>query len=330
MKEIEKETIEINFWQNKDRALKITEELNELKKEVSPFTHLYDEINSASEFINLTGKNDENSFQEIENKIKEIENIYGKEKRRTLFSGKYDKGDAVITIFAGAGGDDAEDWTKILYEMYVKYAQIKNWNVETFHIHKNETGGIKNITFEVRGAYAYGYLKGESGVHRLVRVSPYSAKKLRHTSFAKVEVLPKFVETGEIEIKEEDLKYDFARSSGAGGQNVNKRETSVRVTHIPTNIQVHISTERSQSQNKEQAIEILRSKLYSLKIYEQKQEKNSLKDAAKNEWGYQIRSYVFHPYKMVKDLRTGVETSNVENVLNGYLDEFVEAENLRC
>lgn len=210
--------------------------------------------------------------------------------------------------------------------MYLKYIEKKKWNAETLHIHKNEIGGIKNITFEVSGGYAYGYLKREGGVHRLVRVSPYSAKKLRHTSFAKVEVLPKFVETGEVEIKEEDLEWNFARSSGAGGQNVNKRETAARVTHIPTNLQVHISTERSQSQNREQAIEILRSKLYNLKISKQKQEKNSLKNTAKNEWGYQIRSYVFHPYKMVKDLRTGVETSNVENVLNGDLDEFVEAE----
>lgn len=300
-------------------------ELNKLKKEIAPLTKLYDEIKSVSELADLTEESDKDSLQEIENKIKEIENFYNKEKQRTVFSG-YDKGGAVITIFAGAGGDDAEDWARILYEMYLKYIEKKKWNAETLHIHKNEIGGIKNITFEVSGGYAYGYLKREGGVHRLVRVSPYSAKKLRHTSFAKVEVLPKFVETGEVEIKEENLEWNFARSSGAGGQNVNKRETAVRVTHIPTNLQVHISTERSQSQNREQAIEILRSKLYNLKISKQKQEKNSLKNTAKNEWGYQIRSYVFHPYKMVKDLRTGVETSDVENVLNGDLDEFVEAE----
>lgn len=293
---------------------------------MAPLTKLYDEIKSASDLINLIEEGDENSLQEIKNKIKEIEIFYGKEKKRTVFSEKYDKGEAVITIFAGAGGDDAEDWVRILYEMYLKYIEKKNWDAETLHIHKNETGGIKNITFEVEGAYVYGYLKGESGVHRLVRVSPYSAKKLRHTSFAKVEVLPKFVEIEEVEIKEEDLKYDFARSSGAGGQNVNKRETSVRVTHIPTNIQAHISTERSQSQNREIALSILRAKLYKKKISEQTEEKKSLKNDVKAEWGYQIRSYVFHPYKMVKDLRTGVETSDVDAVLNGELDEFVEAE----
>jgi len=287
---------------------------------------LYNEIKSAGELLNLIEERDENSLQEIENKIKEIGIFYNKEKKRTVFSGKYDKGGAVITIFAGAGGDDAEDWAKILYEMYFKYIEKRAWNTETLHIHKNEIGGIKNITFEVNGAYAYGYLKGESGVHRLVRVSPYSAKKLRHTSFAKMEVLPKFVEIEEVEIKEEDLKYDFARSSGAGGQNVNKRETSVRVTHIPTNLQAHISTERSQSQNRETALSILRAKLYKKKISEQTEEKKSLKNDVKAEWGYQIRSYIFHPYKMVKDIRTGVQTSDVDAVLNGDLDKFIEAD----
>lgn len=246
---------------------------------------------------------------------------------KTFFKNKYDKGGAIIAIFAGAGGDDAEDWAKMLKEMYLKYAEKKGWKTEILHEYKNETNGIKNVSFEIDGGYVYGYLKREGGVHRLVRVSPFSAKKLRHTSFAKVEILPKFVESKDIEIKNEDLEFDFARGGGPGGQNVNKRETSVRITHIPTNIQIHISTERSQAQNKEKAIEILRSKLYKLKESELKEKKESLREKnLKAEWGFQIRSYVLHPYKLVKDLRTGIETSNVEGVFNGELDEFVEAE----
>lgn len=278
------------------------------------------------EFIEISALKDESELKEIENKIKNLEIQYDKIKRISFLNGKYDKGSAVITIFAGAGGDDAEEWTRILFEMYIKYAEKKKWNAEILHSHKNETNGIKNVCLEIDGAYAYGFLKGEGGVHRLVRISPYSAKKLRHTSFAMVEVMPKFVAPNEIEIKNEDLEYDFARSSGAGGQNVNKRETSVRITHIPTGITVRISTERSQSQNREIALNLIRAKLYQKNLSEQKTEKESFKNKGKAEWGRQIRSYVFHPYRLVKDSRTGVETSDVESVLNGKLDEFIEAE----
>ncbi len=256
--------------------------------------------------------------------IKELAELKEKEKNND----KYNKGGAVITFFAGAGGDDAEDWTRILFEMYSKFVNKKGWTTKIIHEHKTESGGYKNITFEIGENNAYGILKNESGVHRLVRVSPYSAKKLRHTSFALVEVVPKFVEPKEIEISDKDVKIEFSKSSGPGGQNVNKRETAVRILHIPTNISAHVDSERSQLQNKERALEILKSKLYKKKILEQREEKKSMKTskAIEIEWGHQIRSYVLHPYKMVKDHRTGVETSDVQSVLEGGLDIFIKAE----
>lgn len=257
--------------------------------------------------------------------IKEIKRL----KEGLSAGNKYDKGDAVLSIYAGAGGDDAEDWARILFAMYGKFAEKKGWPIAILHHHKNETGGTKNVTFEVAGKNAYGQLKGESGVHRLVRISPFSAKKLRHTSFALVEVMPKLVHKEDIEIKPEDIEVQFARSSGPGGQNVNKRETAVRITHQPTGITVHVESGRSQAQNRERALELLRSRLYQKKVSEEKKELQAFKlESGKGtaEWGHQIRSYVFHPYKMVKDHRTNVETSNVDAVLNGELDKFIEAE----
>ncbi len=266
---------------------------------------------------------DKEKAQETLKQIREI-------KARLSSVNKYDKGDAVISIHSGAGGEDAEDWARILFEMYQKFAARKGWVFNVLHDHRNEVHGVKNATFEIEGKNVYGELKGESGVHRLVRVSPFSAKKLRHTSFALVEVLPKIVEDPEIELRPEDLRFDFARSSGPGGQNVNKRETAVRITHIPTGISVHVETERSQLQNRQRAIELLRSKLYALYQKYRKEELENLKagKGVEIEWGHQIRSYVFHPYKMVKDHRTEVETSDVISVLGGGLDKFIEAEKL--
>ncbi len=266
--------------------------------------------------------------EEAQRLVKELNGLKEQQKGGVSVKNKYDKGDAVLTLLSGAGGDDAEDWAGILFRMYQKFAEKKVWPIKILHEHKNGIGGIKNITFEIQGKRAYGTLKGEAGVHRLVRISPFSARKLRHTSFALLEVLPKFVEVGEVEINEADLAVGFARSSGPGGQNVNKRETAVRITHIPTGITVHVESERSQPQNKERALELLRSKLYNYKKKEQDKEKEAIRGGKKIEveWGHQIRSYVFHPYKMVKDHRTEVETGNVEAILNGELDKFIEAE----
>ena len=257
--------------------------------------------------------------------IKELQEL-----RENLLGGdKYDKGDAVMTIFSGAGGDDAEDFSRMLYEMYGKYIEKKGWSSYLIHKNENNHGGYRNITIEINGKSAYGTLKNESGVHRLVRISPFSSKKLRHTSFSMVEVIPKFDKEGDVEIPPQDIRVEFARSSGPGGQNVNKRETAVRIVHIPTKLAVHVESERSQAQNRERAMGILRGKLYKRTKEEREAAKKSMyiSKTTDIEWGNQIRSYVLHPYKLVKDHRTGLEVHNAEDVLEeGEIEAFIEAE----
>ena len=242
--------------------------------------------------------------------------------------GKYDKGGAVLTVFSGAGGDDAEDFSRMLFEMYVRFSAKKGWETVLVHENKNDHGGFRNVTIEISGANAYGTLKNESGVHRLVRLSPFNAKQQRHTSFSMVEVIPKFEKLGEITIPDDQLQIEYARSSGPGGQNVNKRETSVRLVHIPSGLSAHAESERSQAQNKEKALKILTAKIYRALEEEKIKEEEGMyvSKTTEVEWGNQIRSYVLHPYKMVKDHRTDVETSDVEAVLGGELDLFIEAE----
>jgi len=268
------------------------------------------------------------SFWQIKETAQERIQELNRLKSELVGVGKYDQGDAVVTIFAGAGGDDAEDWSAILLNMYQKYADKKKLEFYLVHENQNNHGGYRNITFELRGRGIYGLLKNESGVHRLVRISPFNAKNLRHTSFALVEVIPRFAKIEEIKIPEEEIRVEFTRSGGPGGQNVNKRETAVRLVHLPTGLSAHADSERSQAQNREKALAILSAKLYK------KQEDDRIKKekglyvskTTEIEWGNQIRSYVLHPYKLVKDHRTEQETSNVEAVLNGELDEFIEAE----
>jgi len=242
--------------------------------------------------------------------------------------GKYDNGSAVVSILAGAGGDDAEDFVAMLYRMYYAYIKDKGWSVYIVHEHETDRGGYRNISFEVEGKNVYGTLKYESGVHRLVRMSPFNAKSLRHTSFAMVEVIPKFKGGKEIELKDDDLKIEFSRSSGPGGQNINKRETAVRVVHLPTKFAVSVEDGRSQAHNKEKALDILRGKLYKKQEEDRKREAQglSVSKTTEIEWGNQIRSYILHPYKMVKDHRTNIEVRDVDAVLkDGELDVFITA-----
>jgi len=263
-------------------------------------------------------------IEKIEKKIKEKE-------KETFFSGKYDKGSAMLSIYSGAGGQDAQDWAAMLLRMYLRYCENKGFKVETLDESFGEVGaegrkGIKSISLSVNGKYAYGLLKKETGVHRLVRISPFSAQKLRHTSFALVEVLPE-IEEGEMEIKADDLRVDFYKSSGPGGQYVNKRESAVRITHIPTNIVVTCQSERLQGKNKDRAMKMLYSKLYQHNLEKQEKEMSEIKgEKISASWGNQIRSYVLHPYKMVKDLRTDIESTQPDRVLDGELDDFIDAE----
>ncbi|MBI2109190.1 MAG: PCRF domain-containing protein [Parcubacteria group bacterium] len=265
-----------------------------------------------------------NNKEKAHEMVKELNEL----KAKAVGVNKYDKGHAIITIFSGAGGDDAEDFSRMLYDMYLKYIERQGWGVRLLHKNENNHNGFRNVTVEVEGKNAYGTLKNESGVHRLVRVSPFSAKKLRHTSFSMVEVIPK-IEKKEIDISPNDIKIEFARSSGPGGQNVNKRETAVRIVHIPTNISVHVDSERSQESNRQKALEILKGKLFVRAEKERAKEDAGfhVSKTTEAEWGNQMRSYVLHPYKMVKDHRSGVEVRDTDAVLlEGRLDEFIEKE----
>ncbi len=285
-----------------------------------------DEI--AKRILEIEGEMNAPDFWSNKDEAQKVIREYEKLKTEKDGGGEYDKGSAVLTIFAGAGGDDAEDFARILLEMYLKFFDKQKWSYVFLHENKNDHGGYRNITLEIDGKNVYGTLKNESGVHRLVRVSPFSSKSLRHTSFCLVEYIPKFEKTKEMEIPEDEVRVEFARAGGPGGQNVNKRETAVRVIHEPTNLSVHVSTERSQGQNREKAMQILSAKLYKLREDERVAKEKGMYISKTTEitWGNQIRSYVLHPYQLVKDHRTEAETRNIKEVLNGEIELFLEAE----
>ncbi len=310
-----------NAWENPQRAGKLSKELSSLKEEQAFWNGFQAKLD---DYLAL----DEGRLAEKAAEVREFKRSFDREYLKIILLGKYDRGNALLYIYSGAGGVDAQDWAAMLLRMYARYAAKEGFGFTLLHQTFGEQNGTKNAVAEITGRYVYGKLRGEAGVHRLVRISPFSAKSLRHTSFALVEVLPE-IEDVKLTIDPKDLKIDTFRSSGPGGQNVNKLETAVRITHLPTNIAVSVQSERSQAQNKTKAMTLLQSRLAQLmeenKVKAISELRAETKDAA-IEWANQIRSYVLHPYKMVKDHRTGVETSRAEAVLEGELDEFIEAE----
>lgn len=333
--EIEDMMTSAEFWQNQERAKILSQELAELKAERETWEDIDFELGGlreeAAKLVNKKSAWPAAEVASLEKYYWPLERKVKKEELKIFFSGPYDKNNALLTIYSGAGGTEAQDWAAMLLRMYTRYGERREFNPKVLHIHEGQEAGIKNASLKLTGLYAYGNLKGESGAHRLVRLSPFNANNLRHTSFALVEVLPEIEEAPEIKIKPEDLRIDLFRSSGPGGQNVNKLETAVRITHLPTNIAVACQSERSQSSNREQAMKLLLSRLYQLELKKKKAEIEGLRadiqvGEGTAEWGAQIRNYVLHPYKLVKDLRTGVESTDPESVLDGELDEFIEAE----
>lgn len=317
-----------DFWNNPDKARQEMQQLSDLKKEYEEWSGLRTELMDLSELVDLSEKEQDKSFEgEAVSKIQELEKRFSGLEFAMMFGGEHDKANAVMSIHAGAGGTDAQDWAEMLMRMYFRYAEKKSWQVKLLDESRGTEAGIKSATFLVQGRQAYGHLKGEAGVHRLVRLSPFNADQLRQTSFALVEVLPELDDKVQIEIKPDDLRIDTFISGGKGGQSVNTTYSAVRIVHLPTKITVSCQNERSQMQNKEMAMKILKAKLLLLKEQEALQEKEQLRGEFHSaEWGSQIRSYVLQPYRMVKDLRTGHETSDTDGVLDGDLDAFVEAE----
>lgn len=320
---LEDESKKPEFWNDADMAKTTMQKINSLKELVGPWRKMENEVAELTELL-AAATGDEKLILEIENKAVGIEQELKKHETETYLGGKYDNLNAVFSIYAGAGGVDAQDWAEMLLSMLLKYCEKHNLNTTVIHLTPGSEAGLKSVSVEVSGSFAYGLLKSERGVHRLVRISPYDADKARHTSFALVEVIPE-IEATDLNIPESDLKIDTFRASGHGGQSVNTTDSAVRITHIPTGITVSVQNERSQMQNKAVAMKILKARIEAQKEAERDQELKVIKgENMANEWGSQIRSYVLHPYQMVKDHRTGVETSDTTGVLNGNLDQFVE------
>ncbi len=327
LESLEAKTLEQNFWNDSKESGKVLAKIKSLKDIVSNYSKIYDEVINLIEMTDLVMADfDEDLKKEILNNTKLASDKVEKLELQTFLSGKYDKNNAIVTIHPGAGGTESQDWAEMLYRMYTRWASKSNYQVNEVDFLEGDEAGIKSVTFEVIGENAYGYLKGEMGVHRLVRISPFDSNSRRHTSFASVEVLPEITDDIELDINPDDLRVDTYRASGAGGQHVNKTSSAVRITHIPTNIVAQCQSERSQIQNRETAMKMLKSKLLDLKEKEQKEKIEDLKGVQRDiAWGSQIRSYVFCPYTLVKDHRTNYEVGNVQAVMDGDLDGFIES-----
>lgn len=315
------------MWNKPSNAEELNKRVSMIKDIINPIIKIKSDIETLNQLREFSEDSlDEGLKSEFESLYKETEKNIKEQETLTYLSGKFDNNASIFEIHAGAGGTESCDWAMMLSRMYTKYFNKKGYTYELIDEQPGEEAGIKSVTYIVRGAFSYGYLKNEKGVHRLVRLSPFDSNNRRHTSFAAVDVIPEFDENVDVEIKDADIRIDVYRSSGAGGQGVNTTDSAVRVTHIPTGIVVTCQNERSQIKNKETALKVLKSKLYQIKIKEQQDKINSIKsDHSGIEFGSQIRSYVLHPYSMIKDHRTGYETSNVNKVLDGDLDGFIES-----
>lgn len=317
---------EKGFWDDIKRAEEITKEAKGLKDKLEKQASLESRVEDIEVLAELMEENDDTSAEEIIAEIRAIEKEVEEYKIQILLSGEYDKNDVILTLHTGVGGSDANDWTEMLLRMYTRWCEKKGFKIETVDILAGDEAGIKSATLKVKGEYAYGYLKAEKGIHRLVRISPFNANGKRQTSFASLEVLPELTKNQDIDIKADDLKIDTFRASGAGGQHVNKTESAIRITHIKTGIVVQCQNERSQYSNKDTAMAMLKSKLIELKDRAHKEKIEDLTGELKDMgWGSQIRSYVFHPYNLVKDHRTNEETGNLNAVMNGDIDNFITA-----
>lgn len=327
LKNLEGKTNDSSFWEDSQNSTKILKEINEIKAKIHTYNNIKNNLQNILQMNDLIQEEKEESLEEeLKDSIKNLQKEIDKLEINTLLSGKYDKNNAILTIHPGAGGTESCDWAQMLYRMYTRWALDNGYEVKELDYLDGEEAGLKSVTFLVKGSYAYGYLKGEMGVHRLVRISPFDSGGRRHTSFASLEVLPEISEDIEININPDDLRVDTYRASGAGGQHVNKTSSAVRITHIPTNIVVSCQSERSQIQNRDTAMKMLKSKLLNLK---EKEHKDKIEDLKGNQmdiaWGSQIRSYVFCPYTMVKDHRTNYEVGNIQGVMDGDLNDFMDA-----
>ncbi len=321
MRALQLKMSEADFWNKDKESSRVIEELKDCKEDVDSFRKLEEKYKELEELFQL---NDSSYYKEIVSELEDLEKVTIQFRLRILFRDKFDKANAIVEINSGAGGTEACDWASMIFRMYFRWGESKKFKVKVLNEVRGEDAGIKNITFIIEGKYVYGYLKAERGVHRLVRISPFDSNKRRHTSFASVDVLPEIKENIKLKINPEDLKIDTFRASGAGGQHVNRTDSAVRITHLPTGIVVGCQNERSQYQNKQTALAVLKAKLYKLQEEEKKKEMNNLSGKKRRiEWGSQIRSYILHPYLLVKDHRTQIEIPQAKAVLDGKIDEFL-------